>query len=52
MGRHATIVGIGETRYSAPGAEDAKSELRLACEAIRGAAADAGVATARSESVV
>jgi acetyl-CoA acetyltransferase len=52
MGRHAAIVGIGETRYSAPGAEDAKSESWLACEAIRGAAADAGIATAMIDGLV
>ena len=42
----AAIAGIGETRYSTPGAPDAPSETRLACEAIRAAAADAGLGMA------
>lgn len=36
----AAIVGIGETEFSA---NSGRSELTLACEAIKGAAADAGI---------
>lgn len=43
----AAIAGIGETAYAAPGQPGAKSEMRLACEAIRHAAEDAGLAPAQ-----
>jgi acetyl-CoA acetyltransferase len=45
----AAIVGIGETEYSK---ESGRTELALACEAIRKAADDAGVSVGEIDGLV
>jgi acetyl-CoA acetyltransferase len=51
-GRQACIVGIGESEYRRWGGFQDRSELALACEAIRKAAADAGVAVDEIDGLV
>ncbi len=49
ISRKAAIVGIGQTAYSKA---SGKTELALACEAIKNAAADAGISVADIDGVV